>query len=54
MLFGLFNYILCGVKHTRGHGVNIIDMAGLNCVGLLSVTDVSVGGGNDGRDVYIF
>ena len=44
MLFGVVYLILCGVNHTRGHGVNIVAMACLYFVRIISITDVTVGG----------
>ena len=46
MLFGVVNFILCGSKQARGHGVNIIVVGGLNCVGCLSGAYVTVNGDN--------
>ena len=40
-------------NNTSGRGVNIISMACLNCVRRLYGTDVTVGGGNDGRGVFV-
>ena len=53
MLFGVVYLILCGVNHTRGHGVNIVAMACLYFVRIISITDVTVGGVNDGRYVSV-
>ena len=53
MFFGVVYFILCGFNHTSGYGVNIVYMACINCVRHLPGTDVTVGGDNDGRDVFV-
>ena len=53
MLFGVVYFILCGFNKKSGSGVNIVFMACINCVRRLYGTDVTVGGDNDVRDVFV-
>ena len=52
MLFGVVKFILCAVKHKCGHGGKILAVVGDNYVGHLTITDVTVDGGNYGWDMY--
>ena len=45
-MFGVLKIILCGVKQKRGRISKIMDVGGLNCVGRMPRTGVSVDGGN--------
>ena len=54
MFLGVVNFILCVVKHICVCGVNIISVDVLNCVGSLSITDLTVDGVKYGWYASIF